>query len=78
MGDVFGTPVNLASRLTAFAHPGSVLSDAATAAVAGRLTTVTATPLTARSVRGLGVVEPWLLRAVDVETSPFTTDQPIS
>ncbi len=25
MGDVFGTPVNLASRLTAFARPGSVL-----------------------------------------------------
>ena len=61
MGDLFGTPVNLASRLTSFAQPGTVLSDAATAAVGGQLPGVTATPLTARSVRGLGVVEPWAL-----------------
>ena len=61
MGDLFGTPVNLASRLTAFAHPGTVLADAATAAAGGVLPGVSATPLTARSVRGLGVVEPWLL-----------------
>lgn len=61
MGDVFGTPVNLASRLTAFADPHTVLSDAATAAVGGLLPGVTAVPLTVRPVRGLGVVEPWLL-----------------
>ncbi len=32
LGDVFGTTVNRASRLTGIAHPGAVLVDDATAA----------------------------------------------
>jgi adenylate cyclase len=64
MGDLFGTPVNLASRLTTFAVPGSVLADGATAGAAADLPGVRATPLMPRPVRGLGIVEPWLL-AID-------------
>lgn len=36
LGDIFGTTVNLASRLTAVAHPGSVVTDADTAAIVER------------------------------------------
>ncbi len=36
LGDVFGTTVNRASRLTGIAHPGSVLVDDAIAGVAAR------------------------------------------
>ena len=61
MGDLFGTPVNLASRLTTFAVPGSVLCDSRTASAAAGVEGVTATPLNPRPVRGLGIVEPWLL-----------------
>ncbi len=64
MGDLFGTPVNLASRLTTFAAPGSVWADAATAAAAAELDGVGATPTAARSVRGLGLIEPWVLSRI--------------
>ena len=58
-GDVFGTTVNLASRLTALARPDSVLVDEVTAAVlAGRYELA---PLPARAVRGLGTVRPVVL-----------------
>ncbi len=66
MGDLFGTPVNLASRLTTFAAPGSVWADAATAAAAADLRGVQATPTAARSVRGLGLIEPWVLSRISV------------
>ncbi|HYN75913.1 MAG TPA: adenylate cyclase regulatory domain-containing protein [Candidatus Limnocylindria bacterium] len=72
MGDVFGTPVNLASRLTAFARPGSALSDATTAAAVGSMHGVGARALSPRSVRGLGIVEPWLLTATPHIESPKT------
>lgn len=61
MGDVFGTTVNLASRLTALARPGSVLVDTATAQdLAGDPRFVT-TALWPRPVRGFGLVEPHAL-----------------
>ncbi len=64
MGDVFGTTVNLASRLTALARPGTALVDAATAedlAADGRFVTQA---LPERPLRGLGLVAPSVLQRV--------------
>ncbi|WP_395362943.1 adenylate/guanylate cyclase domain-containing protein [Streptomyces sp. YH02] len=87
MGDVFGTTVNLASRLTSIAPKDAVLVDgalaeelsrtgeapvseteaaeeAARAEKEGRKATTyrfALQPMWQRPVRGLGVVEPWLL-----------------
>lgn len=77
MGDVFGNTVNLASRLTSIAPKNEVLVDGALRAeltasgdapesekesedLSGYRFAVQ--PLYRRPVRGLGVVEPWLLR----------------
>lgn len=56
MGDVFGSTVNLASRLTALARPDSTLVDAATAAQLSVLPGVGLRQLAPRRVRGLGVI----------------------
>jgi adenylate cyclase len=87
MGDVFGTTVNLASRLTSIAPRDSVLVDGALAEELTRTGAAPASeadaaqalaaaekegeeppayrfalqPMWQRPVRGLGVVEPWLL-----------------
>jgi class 3 adenylate cyclase len=87
MGDVFGTTVNLASRLTSIAPRDSVLVDAAFAQELTRTGDAPASeaaaaeavaaaekegeeppsyrfslqPMWQRPVRGLGVVQPWLL-----------------
>ncbi|MBW1596868.1 adenylate/guanylate cyclase domain-containing protein [Streptomyces sp. JJ38] len=76
MGDVFGNTVNLASRLTSIAPKDTVLIDGAlkeelTAvgdaphsekdSAAGAGYRFALQPLYQRPVRGLGVVEPWLL-----------------
>jgi adenylate cyclase len=76
MGDVFGNTVNLASRLTSIAPKGTVLVDDAfrselvTAGAAPESEKETEDlaeyrfalqPLYQRPVRGLGVVEPWML-----------------
>ncbi|MFI7698194.1 adenylate cyclase regulatory domain-containing protein [Nonomuraea sp. NPDC049480] len=59
MGDVFGTTVNLAARLTAIARPGTVLVDAE---LAGGLDGYELRKLRRRPARGLGVVQPYVLR----------------
>jgi adenylate cyclase len=62
MGDVFGRTVNLASRLTAQAAPGTVLVDAETAdALAGSPDFALDVERT-RAVRGLGLVRPGTVR----------------
>ena len=62
LGDVFGTTVNRASRLTAVASPGAVLVDDTTAAALGATSGFSCEPLRRRSLRGIGSVSPWLLR----------------
>jgi adenylate cyclase len=61
LGDVFGPPVNLSARLTALARRNRVLVDDATvdALTPGRYET---RRLTARPVRGFGLLEPVAIR----------------
>lgn len=55
LGDVFGTTVNRASRLTRIARPDTVVVDAALAAELGNLSGFETRPLPPRALRGLGV-----------------------
>jgi adenylate cyclase len=61
LGDVFGPPVNLASRLTGVARRNRIIIDAHTADLlpADQFET---RPLPARPVRGFGIVEPVAVR----------------
>ncbi|MEU4823353.1 adenylate/guanylate cyclase domain-containing protein [Actinomadura sp. NPDC023710] len=61
LGDVFGTPVNMAARLTSTAYPGTVLADAG---VVSALPSgvYDASGLRPRPLQGLGRVRPFLLR----------------
>ena len=61
LGDVFGNTVNRASRLTAIAHPGSVLADEAVAESLHDVPGFALVPLRPRTLRGVGKVEPFLL-----------------
>ncbi|MEJ5945836.1 adenylate/guanylate cyclase domain-containing protein [Pseudokineococcus basanitobsidens] len=81
LGDVFGTPVNRASRLTAIASPGTVLVDDPTASVLRGTAGLDVTALRERELRGLGPVRPWLLRRAgapageDVEAAAADVDE---
>ncbi|MEV1168973.1 adenylate/guanylate cyclase domain-containing protein [Nonomuraea sp. NPDC049784] len=59
MGDVFGTTVNLAARLTAIARPGTILVDSS---LAEGLDGFETHKIRRRPARGLGVVQPYVLR----------------
>jgi adenylate cyclase len=62
MGDVFGTTVNLAARLTSIARPGSVLIDAGLAAELDGSPRYVVQRLVRRPARGLGLIQPAVLR----------------
>jgi adenylate cyclase len=62
LGDVFGTTVNRASRLTGIAHPGAVLVDDPTAAALASISGFELSVMRRRPLRGLGLVRPWRLR----------------
>lgn len=61
-GDVFGTTVNLASRLTSMARPGTVLTDAGLASELRGDGAYELTRIRARRAHGLGLVQPYVLR----------------
>ncbi len=61
LGDVFGPPVNLAARLTSLARRNRILGDDATVAALSP-GTFEARRLTARPLRGFGLVEPVAIR----------------
>jgi adenylate cyclase len=58
LGDVFGSPVNLASRLTAVARRNRVICDEATARALRTVAGYSQRPLTERGLRGFGMVSP--------------------
>jgi adenylate cyclase len=62
LGDVFGEPVNLASRLTAEARPSSVLVDRMAAEALSDDPSYELRPLKHRSVRGYRALRPHALR----------------
>ncbi len=62
LGDVFGEPVNLASRLTAEARPSSVLVDLHAAAALHANAAYSLHPMHHRSVRGYRALRPHVLR----------------
>ncbi|WP_084516663.1 adenylate/guanylate cyclase domain-containing protein [Microtetraspora niveoalba] len=66
MGDVFGTTVNLAARLTAIARPGAILADAEMARGLEGADGVEVMRIRRRPARGLGLVQPYVVR----RTSP--------
>ena len=61
MGDVFGTTVNLASRLTAMAKPGGTLVDPQTRAHLADDSRFVLRGQRGRPVRGFGVLRPYVL-----------------
>lgn len=61
-GDVFGTTVNLAARLTSIARPGSVVIDAGLAAELEAEPAYEITRIVRRPARGLGIIQPYVLR----------------
>lgn len=61
-GDVFGSPTNLASRLTSLAGRNVILTDEATAKDLGDDQRFAVRRLDATEIRGFGLVEPYELR----------------
>jgi adenylate cyclase len=72
LGDVFGPTVNVASRLTALASPGTVLVDATTAAMLNSSASFAVLPQQTRALRGLGEVTPSRLQ----RAAPTPSGQP--
>ncbi len=56
LGDVYGPTVNLASRLTAMAQPGTVLTDPGTGEILAEQPDLVLVPQRDRQVRGFGLM----------------------
>lgn len=77
LGDVFGTTVNRASRLTSVARPGGVLVDDALATALATLSGFETTAQRRRTLRGIGQVTPSELRRAAGGRSRDTTRRDI-
>jgi adenylate cyclase len=74
LGDVYSPVVNLASRLTSLARPGTVLVDRALARGLRGHAAYRVRPLKPVSVRGYDHLQPWLVRRRPTgDDSPFDT-----
>ncbi|PID54321.1 MAG: adenylate/guanylate cyclase domain-containing protein [Micrococcales bacterium] len=69
LGDVFGTTVNRASRISATARAGEVIIDDATAAAIADSTDIVVRGGASRDLKGLGRVETYSVGPVDPETA---------
>jgi adenylate cyclase len=69
LGDVYGEPVNLASRLTSIARPDSILVDREMAAALEDDPRFRLSRVTPRPVRGYALLHAMRLRRADVESS---------
>jgi adenylate cyclase len=61
LGDVYGPTVNLASRLTALAQPGTVVTDPRTGGLLHTEPDLVLVPQRPRQVRGFGIMRPLLV-----------------
>jgi len=61
LGDVYGATVNLASRLTGLAQPGTVITDPSTAMALASHPDLVLVPQRSRQVRGIGQLQPLLV-----------------
>lgn len=76
-GDVFGSPTNLASRLTSLAGRNVVLTDETTASELGDQQSFVAHRLDPTDVRGFGIIEPYELRRRGPDRIPQARDEEI-
>ena len=74
LGDIYSPVVNLASRLTSIARPGTVLVDRELADLLRDDPTYRVRPLRRVSVRGYDHLQPWLVRRRHTDDDPADDD----
>jgi adenylate cyclase len=74
LGDVYGSTVNLASRLTAIAQPGSVMTDPRTARELQNEPEIMLVAQRRRPIRDFGQIEPVLIAAAPGTIQLITVD----
>jgi adenylate cyclase len=74
LGDVYGPTVNLASRLTKLAQPGTVVCDPQTGHELAGHEDLVLIPQRRRAVRGFGNIEPMLVTRAGPDSALITID----
>lgn len=70
LGDVYGTTVNRAARLVSLAEPRGIIIDSRLGKEMLRHPSVEMTPLGRRTLRGIGLVNPWSVEPASVLDGP--------